>query len=112
MSSTIVETNAETPIACTLSETARIERYDANAEIFAHTEEMRELPDGYAFRFPANAEWATKLTAFILFERECCAFFTFELVFAPNRGPLWLQLRGGEGVKEFITQMGSVRDRL
>ncbi|MCA1667279.1 MAG: hypothetical protein LC793_07750 [Thermomicrobia bacterium] len=96
----------EAPIACTLSDPERIARQETlSTELFARVEEVQECADGYAFRFPADAEWAAKLTAFALFERECCPFFTFELIFAPNYGPLWLRLRGGEGVKQFIAQM-------
>ena len=49
-------------------------------------------------------DWATKLLDFIVFERACCPFFTFELTFEPDSGPIWLRLRGQEGVKEFIKQ--------
>jgi hypothetical protein len=33
----------------------------------------------------------------------CCPFFTFELTFEPDSGPIWLRVRGQEGVKEFIS---------
>jgi len=68
--------------------------------MFAHVEATRELVDGYAFRFPGDAEWVARLAEFVAFERACCQFFTFELTFAPELGPVWLSLRGGEGVKE------------
>jgi hypothetical protein len=62
------------------------------------------LPDGYAFRFPAEAAWLTHLAVFIAEERHCCPFFTFELVCEPAEGPIWLRLRGREGVKAFIAE--------
>ena len=64
-----------------------------------------ELPDGYALRFPGDAIWAEKLIAFVVGERACCEFFTFELVFEPRQGPLWLHLRGPEGTKEVVASM-------
>ena len=93
------------PIACSLTEAelARREEELSN-ELFQHVEQVQELPDGYAFRFPGDADWATKLTQFITFERDCCPFFIFELTFEANHGPIWLHLRGGAGVKEFIQQ--------
>ena len=63
---------------------------------------MDELEDGYEFRFPGSEEWATRLTEFIVFERECCPFLAFELVFEPEGGPIRLRVRGPEGVKEIV----------
>ena len=63
---------------------------------------VEELPDGYAFRFLAEQSTITLVSEFIVRERLCCPFFTFELVAGREDGPLWLRLRGREGVKEFI----------
>jgi hypothetical protein len=62
--------------------------------------EISELPDGLAFRFPAEEYDA--VTEFVGRERLCCPFITFELDIAPKRGPVLLRLRGAEGVKDFI----------
>jgi hypothetical protein len=93
------------PIACTLSN-PELARRTAEIEesLFAGVLETSELPDGYAFRFPAAADWLPRLATFIAEERRCCPFFTFELVCEPAEGPIWLHLRGREGVKEFIAQ--------
>ena len=63
-------------------------------------EEIRELPDGLSFRFPAR-EYAA-VAEFIALERLCCPFVTFTLDVAPDQGPLMLRLTGADGVKEFI----------
>ena len=63
-------------------------------------EEISELPDGLAFRFPAVEYDA--VTEFVERERLCCPFITFELDIAPNCGPVLLRLTGAEGVKDFI----------
>ena len=65
-------------------------------------EEVRELADGYALRYPSEAHWLDTLTEFIRFERDYCPFFRFEFHAEPQHGPLWLQLHGQEGVKEFV----------
>ena len=93
------------PIACTPSD-PELARRTAEIEesLFAGVLEMSELPDSYAFRFPADPEWLSRLATFIAEERRCCPFFTFELVCEPAEGPIWLHLRGREGVKEFIAQ--------
>ncbi len=35
-------------------------------------------------------------------ERQCCSFLTFELLFEPDHGPIWLRVRGSEEVKSFL----------
>jgi hypothetical protein len=65
-------------------------------------QEVRELPDGYALRFTPSHESILLVSEFIAREKLCCPFFSFELVVEKERGPVWLQLRGREGVKAFI----------
>jgi hypothetical protein len=92
-------------IACRLSEAEQAIREEELArDIFSNCQEVIELADGYAFRFAGDGEWAAKLVEFIALERKCCPFFTFELVFEPQEGPIWLRLRGPEGVKDFVEQ--------
>lgn len=92
-------------IACALSPEVQDERGLEIADLFAHADAMRELPDGYALRFPGEGAWGTRLLGFIAGERECCPFFAFTLAFEPERGPIWLHLCGGEGVKEFVGEL-------
>lgn len=92
-------------IACTLTPDARGERGVAIADLFSHADAMRELPDGYALRFPGDAEWGVRLLGLIAAERQCCPFFAFTLVFEPQQGPIWLHLCGGEGVKGFVEEL-------
>ena len=63
-------------------------------------EDITELPDGLAFRFPPGEYDA--VTEFVGRERLCCPFLTFTLEVAPDQGPLTLTLTGAEGVKDFI----------
>jgi len=96
-------THTELPIACTL--TAKEQRAwqgGMGRTIFEGYDERRELPDGYALRFPGDDAWANALMEFIIHERECCPFFTFGLVFEPNHGAIWLHLTGNEGVRTFV----------
>lgn len=97
------------PIACHLSDPdlAR-RRSELAAGLFARVETTDELADGYAFRFPATPEVARDLLDFVLYERECCAFLTFEVVAERGHGPFWLRLRGGEDVKAFVRNLFAV----
>ncbi|MBV9957995.1 MAG: hypothetical protein JO360_06210, partial [Acidobacteria bacterium] len=59
--------------------------------------------DGYAYRLPSNAQWITELARLIRLERECCLFLRFQLIIEPDHGPLWLELTGPQGTKDFLT---------
>jgi len=69
--------------------------------------EKKELKDGYAFKFPGTDKVLDELNEFIKNERECCSFFTFNLLINGNKSGVWLELRGEEGSKDFIrTELG------
>src|SRR5262249_34751279 len=70
--------------------------------MFQQATQVEELPDGYAFTFPTEDLWARRLLDFILFEKNCCPFFIFALIFAAQHGSLQLQLRGSAEVKDII----------
>lgn len=94
---------AEPVVGCNLVGREFADRKAAIArDLFSHAELTEELPDGFAYRFPAGDPWPPKALEFIAAERQCCPFFTFELRFEPNDGPLWLRLRGSAEIKEFI----------
>ncbi len=93
----------ELPLACALSEPDLMRRREEiSGTVFKGCQHIDELPDGYGFRFPGDAEWALRLAEFITFERKCCPFFRFELLFEPGQEPVWLRLTGQPGTKEFI----------
>ena len=64
--------------------------------------EVNELTDGYAYRFPADAAWITELSNLVTLERECCPFLRFSITIEPGLGPIWLQLTGPGGTKDFL----------
>ncbi len=105
MSNNIVAADSETTIACSLSEPQLAARERELAEaIFSKIEQVEELDDGFALCFPGSDEWATRLFEFIAFERVCCPFFIFEVLFEANQKAIWLKLRGAEGVKAMIRE--------
>jgi hypothetical protein len=64
--------------------------------------ETKELPDGYAFRLKSEVIALSEVAEWISWERKCCPFFGFEIALERHNGPLWLKLRGTDGVKIFI----------
>jgi hypothetical protein len=94
---------SDIPLACSLSADELRERKGENAALFAHARARTELEDGYCFTFAA--EEAQNLVVFILAERACCPFFTFELSFPSPHQVVLLAVRGGAGVKEIVCDM-------
>lgn len=92
----------EFPLACSLTAAELRARGEENASLFTRAQSVEELPDGYRFVFPAEADDARELLRFILAERACCPFFTFELTFPSPHQSIHLVVRGREGVKEII----------
>jgi hypothetical protein len=100
------QTATEIPVACTLTAEERAAWSAGTGKtIFYGYSETRELPDGYALRFPGDGHWAQILLDFIVHERGCCLFFAFRLDFEPNNGAIWLHLSGSADAKAFATEM-------
>jgi hypothetical protein len=102
-----VDATGESPIACDMSAIdpgLRARHVATGAQLFRAAEEIRELPDGYAFRLPPDADALLKTAEFIALERLCCPFLGFTLEIEPEGGPVWVRLTGREGVKAFIRE--------
>lgn len=97
----------ESPIACDMSaiEAARREHHLATGkEVFRAVLEIRELPDGYAFRLSGEPNVLVRAAEFISLEKLCCPFLRFVIEVGAEGGPVWLRLTGREGVKAFIRE--------
>lgn len=102
-----VNATGESPIACdmgAIDPDLRAGHIATGAQLFHSAEEIRELPDGYAFRLPPDADMLIKTAEFISLERLCCPFLGFALEIEPEGGPVWVRLTGREGVKAFIRE--------
>jgi hypothetical protein len=95
----------ESPFACNVAglTTEQRQRYKVLIKKLDSTKrEVREITDGYALQFPNETTTIQDLAEFITYERLCCPFFDLEVAVEREAGPVWLRLRGREGVKEFI----------
>jgi len=101
----------ELPIACNLSGDAQVRRREAARDLLDRSRLVDEMEEGYEFAFPGDANWAMRLTEFIVAERAWCPFFTFELVFGPGGREILLRVRGPEGTKQFIREQLSPASR-
>src|SRR5262249_2371958 len=99
------KTAQESPLACNmlaLDAEGRKRHKAVSEQMRAAVKEIQPLPDGYAFRFEAEQATILLVSEFIARARLCCPFFKFEVMAEQEGGPLWLRLRGREGVKKFI----------
>jgi hypothetical protein len=96
---------SDMPLACSLSAQDLRERTGENTMLFARARARTELADGYCFTFAADE--AQDLLGFVLAERACCPFFTFELSFPSPHEVVLLTVRGGAEVKEIVREMAA-----
>lgn len=84
------------------------------SQLFALAQQLKESADGFAIRFLNEPGRFMVVAKFIENEWLCCPFFHFGLEVESNSGSLWLQLKGGEGVKEILqtTLFESIVDRV
>lgn len=96
------------PVACALSdESLRERRGIVQQQLRQHVREIKTLDDGYAFRFAADDESVEALMQLVQVERKCCRFLHFRLSIEPGGDPIWLELTGPEGTKQFLeTELG------
>jgi hypothetical protein len=94
----------ETPLACVpdaIPTSERAAHFARLTRLFAReVRETRELPDGRAYAFDAQA--FDELARWIAHERRCCPFLTFALELAPAGGALVLRLTGPAGTRAFL----------
>lgn len=93
------------PLACRLDALDSGER-ERHAQLFrelaASVAEVEELPDGLAIRFPSKPYIFLRLAEWMELERACCPFLEFGLIFENRVPTMRLELRGPEGVKDFL----------
>lgn len=93
----------ELPVACGLTEPELAERRaGVLADVRRSARETGWLADGVRLRFTATPESLAMLTTFVDLERRCCAFLRFQLTVEPGGGPVWLELTGPPGAREFL----------
>lgn len=97
--------NTEKEIACKLTTPElQARKAGAIAELRKKILETVETENGYAFRFAGSDETLGQLMVFIQAERQCCGFFTFKLGIQDPESPIWLEISGASGAKEFVKE--------
>jgi hypothetical protein len=97
--------NEEQPLVCDLTAIpaeVREQHLAALPAIFQAAQDVKELANGYAFKFQNEPGRFKSLANFVEYEQLCCPFEGLAVEIEPFGGPIWLQLTGGEGYKEAL----------
>jgi hypothetical protein len=58
-----------------------------------------------AIAFLSDVVWIAELADLITSEHLCCPFLRFSLNVEPCVGPIWLELSGPDGTKDFLNSL-------
>lgn len=97
--------NEEQPFVCDLTAIpaeVREQHLASLPKIFQAAQDVRELPNGYAFKFQNEPGRFKSLANFVEYEQLCCPYEGLAVEIEPSGGPIWLRLTGGEGYKEAL----------
>jgi hypothetical protein len=91
------------PIACSLTDSElQQRRRDVVQRVRTAVAEIRELEDGFAYRFSLDSDRLLELARLIELERRCCPFLRFRVMVEPGDSSACLEMSGPEGTKEFL----------
>ena len=97
--------NSTNPLACNM-DVFTLEQREAHiqttTELIQGVQHVREIENGYEFRFPNESGFISRIAAFISNERLCCPFLEFNLHIISNYEPVSLSLTGPVGTQEFL----------
>ena len=96
----------ELPIVCSLTpEALQARREGLLAALVRRADIDQESADGRQLRFPGDAETLGTLIRAVNAERHCCRFLRFQITIEPDEGPIWLELTGPPGTREFLASL-------
>jgi len=99
----MIKLMVDLPIACSLTAPElQARRIEVLQKVRAAALEVKEMDDGFAYRFPNGESLITDLATLIQLEHQCCPFLRIVLIVEPGSGPVWLELTGPSGTREFL----------
>lgn len=96
---------ASLPVACSLMDDELQERRRSVLQkVRSAVSEVKEIDNGFIYGFPSGA-LITELANLVELEHQCCRFLKFSIVVEPGDGPVWLEMTGPPGTKEFLAEV-------
>lgn len=97
---------SDLPIVCTLAPAVLGARSEELLPgLLKRAQERRPLEDGYALGFAPEAGTLLYIARVLEAERACCLFLRFQLTAEPDSGPIWLEVTGPVGTREFLESL-------
>jgi hypothetical protein len=97
---------SDLPVACTLSSDAlKTRREGLLRNLIGRADGHEELPDGHRLRFASGRDIFALIARTVDAERECCRFLRFQIIVEADGGPMWLELTGPSGTREFVSAL-------
>jgi len=100
------------PVACTLTAADLAARRNGLLPGLLAKAGVREMvAGGIRWRFDPDDDLLREAASIIDAERRCCPFLRFLLVVEPAGGPVWLEVTGPEGTREFLSTLTDPAER-
>jgi hypothetical protein len=97
---------AELPIACSLTpEALRARREGLLMDLVRRAERREDLPDGLRLEFAPSSETIALIAQAVEAERHCCRFLRFGMTVESDGGPVFLELTGPAGTRDFVSAL-------
>lgn len=97
-------TSEPLPVVCTLTPATMATRKAALLPGLVERAEGREdTTTGMRIKLPAGA--LSAILEIVDAERQCCRFLRFDITVEPDGGPIWLELAGPPGTREFLSAL-------
>jgi hypothetical protein len=97
---------ADLPIMCTLTPAAlKARREGLLSNLLKRAQSHEELPLGHRLQFAPADDTLAVMAQTIEAERQCCRFLRFSITVEPDGGPIFLELTGPPGAREFISAL-------
>lgn len=94
------------PVACGLMDSELQERRrNVLQKVRSVVSEVKEIENGFMYRFPSGGAWIRQLADMVDLEHQCCPFLKFSITVEPADGPVWLEMTGPQGTKEFLAEV-------
>ncbi len=94
------------PVACSLMDSELQERRrNVLQKVRSVVSEVKETEHGFIYRFPSDGAWIRELANLVELEHQCCPFLKFSITVEPGDGPVWLEMTGPQGTKEFLVEV-------
>ena len=102
MADAIITTKGTVELSCALTDKALAARKkDVLAVLKSKVLAKDALLNGYRYQFSNTEDNLKDVLQFIIAERACCPFFSFQLDVQQN-APIWLTISGPGGTKSFL----------